>query len=151
MYCEVFFRLTFPNREYSDSDVNLTTISKALNSYGRFTVNDAVVFTQTDASHYNARIIEIFADGKIRITFPGGEYSDSDVSFYSLSKAVYSYGNFRVGDDVVFTQTDGTHYNARITEIFEDGKARVTFPNREYSDSDISFGSLSKPLASVRR
>jgi hypothetical protein len=144
-------RISFPNGEYAISDVSVESLSKTLQSNGRFEVNQSVIFTNSNGTHYNARILEIFTDGKVKITFPNGEYADSDVTIASISLSKQRIGRYEVNDEVIFTQRDGAHYHARILTIYEDGKIKVTFPNGEYSDSEISIESLSMLRSSIGR
>jgi ribosomal protein L35AE/L33A len=144
LYQDGYALIEFPNGEFSPSQISIGTLSVALDTESSFTVGESVVYSQS-GTHYNAKILELYQDGNALIAFPNGEFSPSQISIGTLSVALNHEAGFYVGELVVYTQ-GGTHYNAKIDELYQDGYALVEFPNGEFSASQISIGTLSVAL-----
>jgi hypothetical protein len=109
-----------------------------------FTRGESVVYTQ-NGTHYNAIILELYADGTAQVSFPGGEFAVSQISLSTLSVALNVENGFYLNEAVVYTQ-DGMHYDAKIDALYADGTALVEFPNGEFAVSQISLSTLSVAL-----
>jgi ribosomal protein L35AE/L33A len=144
LYQDGFALIEFPNGEFSPSQISINALSVALSSESNFTVGESVVYSQAGA-HYNAQVLELYQDGFVLISFPNGEFSPSQISINTLSVALNTEAGFNVGETVVYTQ-GSTHYNAQVLELYQDGFALVSFPNGEFSPSQISINTLSVAL-----
>lgn len=135
-------KIRFPDGEFLESTVNISSITTLLEHSDRFYVNQNVSYTQ-NGSIYEAQILEIYEDGHARIRFPKGEFLTSVVKLQSLQPSAYEVGGFVVGDRVVYKQ-NGSRYEARIEGLYENGKAKISFPNGEFLTSTIDIASIAK-------
>lgn len=149
LYQDNTAKIFFPNGEFTESQVKISSLSKPLSMSDVYKLRDEVVFTQSGV-HYDAIIIALYEDGAAKVSFPNGEFSNSDVKLTTLSLRLYQYAQFMINENVVFTQS-GVHYEARILALYQDGFAKIEFPNGEFSVSQVKISTLSKHLTSTRR
>jgi hypothetical protein len=141
IYADGSVELTFPNGEFTVSQVPVSTLSVHLATEGGFHVGDAVTYLQNDVN-YDAKVLELYTDGSAELSFPHGEFTISQVPLSAVSAHITSLRGFTVGSAVVYLQ-EGVHYNAKIDELYSDGVALVEFPNGEFAPSQVPITQLS--------
>ncbi len=149
IYQDNSVKLSFPNGEYSASVVSIRTIQRILYQIDRFRINDDVVYSQNGHS-YDARIEALYPDRTAKISFPNGEFSTSTIQLSTLSKKRFRMNGFRVDQLVLYGQ-NGQSYEARIIALYEDGYAKVDFPNGEFAVSQVPQTNLSGMITSIDR
>jgi hypothetical protein len=145
LYTDSIAQITFPNGEFAASQVTIASLSEHLSIEGGLQVGQAVIYVQS-GTHYHATVLELYTDGTAKISFPNGEFTISQVPVSALSVALSSEAGFSVGEAVIYVQ-NGTHYNAVINELYQDGTALVQFPNGEFTASQVPLAALSVALA----
>ncbi len=149
IYQDNTVKLSFLNGEFSPSIVQISTIERILYELDRFRVNEHVVFT-LNGQRYDATIVALYSDRSAKISFPNGEFSVSVIQLNTLSKKRSRMNGFRVNQSVVFT-LNGRGYEARIISLYEDGFAKIEFPNGEFSVSQVDQSTLSRMITSIER
>ena len=102
-----------------------------------------------------AKVEEVFEDGRARVTFEeGGEKFEKTVPIESLqrpstpSASGVTSSSVVPGETVSVSRSRGGFSEAKVEEVFEDGRARVTFEeNGEKYQKIVPIESLQRPSA----
>ena len=102
------------------------------------------VVADINGAHYDARIVELYADGTVQIAISG--YSNETVRDSQLAPVITTLGGFQVNQHVVADLND-THYSATIVELYSDGTTKIAIPG--YNNETVRLSQLSRALTCV--
>lgn len=117
-----------------------TSIAMACSS-DQLCIGDRII----DSQSYVGTVLEVFSNGKTKISLDGGPYSSYLRDTSSLGKGVKCHNNICVDDRII----NGQGYSGKVLEVFNNGKARVYFDGSSYSSSISNISELGKAFRCI--
>jgi Leu/Phe-tRNA-protein transferase len=132
----------YTNNQFSNDNINIRELSRALSQLDDIRVGDNLVRT-VNGHHYNVRVLEIYQDGTVDVEYTNSQFSNDNISIRELSRALNELDGVQVGDNLVRT-VNGHHYNVRVLEIYQDETVEVAYISGQYSNDNINIRELSR-------
>jgi hypothetical protein len=86
IYQDGTVEVEYTNSQFSNDNINIRELSRALNELDGVQVGDNLVRT-VNGHHYNVRVLEIYQDETVEVAYISGQYSNDNINIRELSRA----------------------------------------------------------------